>query len=278
MTDEITPDDSPEITPIQRLTRDLASAAVTLSDKEVRFLVDAYYQIQDARIRHAGQVRSMDKEDPQEPHLILDWLTEQNSVLEQQIKRALDRYSDAHPVGEWLRDIKGIGPVIASGLLAHIDIREAPTAGHIWRFAGLDPSVKWEKKTKRPWNTRLKVLCWKAGESFVKLSNDEDCFYGSLYKRRKEVYQQRNDAGEYADRSAKILTEKNFKKDTEAYKAYSQGKFPPAHIHAMARRFAVKMMLSHLHGQMYRVILRQEPPLPFPLAHKGHTHMIPPPH
>ena len=38
---------------------------------------------------------------------------------------------------------RGIGPVIAAGLLANIDIKQAPTVGHIWRFAGLDPTNKW---------------------------------------------------------------------------------------------------------------------------------------
>jgi hypothetical protein len=44
-------------------------------------------------------------------------------------------------------------------LLARIDIVKAPTAGHIWRYAGLDPTVRWNKGEKRPWNAGLKVLC-----------------------------------------------------------------------------------------------------------------------
>jgi hypothetical protein len=237
--------------------------------------------MQDARIRADGQVRSIEKgvkegQEP-EPHLVLSWLSEQNRTLENQIKRALEKYVAAHPVGEWLMSIHGIGPVISAGLLAHIDIRKAPSVGHIWRFAGLDPTTKWEKKTKRPWNAQLKVLCWKAGESFVKFHNADACYYGKVWKAQKEMYVARNEAGQNAERAAQILSEKNFKKDTDAYAAYSVGKFPPAHVHAMARRYAVKLFLAHLHEEMYRRILKQEPPLPYPIAHLGHVDYIAPP-
>jgi len=260
--------------PVQRLSRDLADAALTLSDEEVRFLVDAYYQQQDNRIRAAGQIRSMGEG---EPHQVLVWLMDQSDTLENQIKRALDRYTQAHVTGTWMRSVYGIGPVISAGLLAHIDINKAPTVGHIWRFAGLDPTSKWEKKTKRPWNARLKVLCWKAGESFVKFSNNEQCYYGHVYKKRKELEQERNEALAFREQAAAILATKNIGKDTDAYKAYSVGKLPPAHIHARARRYAVKLFLSHLHGEMYRTILHEEPPLPYPIAILGHAHMIHPP-
>jgi hypothetical protein len=279
------------LTPVQRLTRDLAKAARTISDAEARFLVDAYYSMQDARIRADGQVRSIlqhpvetgeidaDSGEPikaVEPHDVLKWLAVQNATLEGQVRRALEKYVNVHPVGDWLTGVHGIGPVIAAGLLAHIDIHQAPTVGHIWRFAGLDPTVKWEKKTKRPWNAQLKVLCWKAGESFVMFHKDERCVYGHLWRKQKDLYEARNAAGEYAARSAEILAAKNFRKDTDAYKAYIQGKFPPAHIHAMARRYAVKIFLSHLHGEMHRRILGSEPPLPYPIAILGHAHMIEP--
>jgi hypothetical protein len=276
---------------VQRLTKDLAIAARTISDAEARFLVDAYYSMQDARIRSDGQIRSIVKNpvetgdtDPAtgeamlavEPHDVLKWLSEQNSTLEAQVKRALERYVSSHLVGAWLTSVYGIGPVISAGLLAHIDIHKAPTVGHIWRFAGLDPSVRWEKKTKRPWNAQLKVLCWKSGESFVMFHNRDECFYGQVWKRQKEVYVARNEAGQYAEQAARKLAAHNYAKDTAAHAHYSTGKLPPAHIHAMARRYAVKLFLSHLHAEMHRRILGREPPLPYPIAHMGHAHIIEP--
>ena len=128
--------------PVTRLSRDLAQAATTLTEDEARYLVDAYYLMQDDRKRAHNQVKAMEAE----PHTLIAWLADQSGTLENQIKRTLDGYTDAKPVGVWLKANHGIGPVIAAGLLAHIDIHKAPTVGHIWRYAGLDPTVKWERK------------------------------------------------------------------------------------------------------------------------------------
>ena len=65
-----------------------------------------------------------------------------------------------------MRSIVGIGPVITAGFLAHIDIAKAPTVGHVpGGSADLDPTVKWDKGTKRPWNVVMKRLCWIVEES-----------------------------------------------------------------------------------------------------------------
>ena len=257
-------------TSVAKLNKDLKKAALTMTDEEARFLVDNYYQMQRQRIRAAGQARSM----PNEPHEVLSHLSVQSSELEQQTKRALQVYVEAHPVGKWLMSIVGIGPVIAAGLLAHIDIEKSPTVGHIWAFAGLDPTRVWEKGKKRPHNATLKVICWKAGESFVKNCNRDGCFYGEIYKTRKEQEIKKNEAGDFAGQAADILVKRKFSKDTDAYKAYSAGKLPPAHVHARARRYAVKLFLAHLHEEMFERKYNTKPPLPYPIQHLGHVHKI----
>ena len=231
--------------PVAKLAKDLRLAAATLTDTEARFLVDAYYAMQKDRIRDDHQERQLLKMN--EPASVLSYLGEQHEMLEKQIGKALDVYSDSKPIGRWMRSIVGIGPVIAAGLMAHIDIKRAETASHIWRFAGLDPTMKWEKKTKRPWNASLKTLCWKLGESVVKTSGHERSFYGPIYVQRKAFEIARNERGELAEAAAKALASKNYGKTTDAYKSYIVGKLPPAHIHARACRYTVKVFLSHLH-------------------------------
>jgi hypothetical protein len=229
--------------PIQRLSRDLAAASATMTPDEARYLVDAYYTMQDYRIAVNGQCRALG--DRAEPHSILLWLAENESTLENQIKRALDKYTDGHPLGRWAKSITGIGPVISAGLLAHIDIEKINNAHNIWSFAGLDPARTWNKGEKRPWNAKLKTLCWKIGESFVKVSGNENDFYGKWYRRRKDIEAHSNAQGLYAAQAAAKLDKFKIGKSTEAYKAYSIGQLPPAHIHARARRWAVKLFLSH---------------------------------
>lgn len=256
-----------KLLPVERLSRDLAKASITLSVDEARFLVDAYYQMQKDRIRSDHQQRTLAKNN--EPHTLLTWLAAQSETLETQIRRALDKYSASIPLGEWARDVVGIGPVIASGLICHIDLEKAPTVGHIWRFAGLDPTSKWERGKKRPHNASLKRLCWLIGESFVKVKGNEADVYGKLYDQRKLYEQAKNERGEYADQAAAVLKSR----PTHAQKAvYASGKLPDGHIHARAKRYAVKQFLSDYHAAGFR-LAGKEPPLPYPIAILGHAHL-----
>ncbi len=254
-----------------RLNKDLREAAKKLTKGEARYLVDLYYTIQDYRKATNNQLRS------DEPGELLAWFGGQHGLLERHIKTALDIYTTEHPIGAWCKSITGIGPVIAAGLLAHIDIEKAKTAGAIWRFAGLDPSSTWGKGEKRPWNARLKVLCWKIGESFVKVSNKPDDFYGKIYRDRKDQEIKANEAGAFKEQAEAILAKKKIGKDTDAYAAYSQGKLPPAHIHARAKRYAVKLFLSHLFEKWYVHHYGKPAPEPYCFAHLGHVHKIEPP-
>lgn len=259
---------------VLRLQKDIASAADTLTPREARYIVDLYYQVQEYRIALSAQIRAVGTA---EPHAMLDFMTAQVQTLERQCQRALDLWTRDHPLSKWARGICGVGPVIAAGLRAHIDITKAPTVGHIWRFAGLDPTLVWEKGQKRPFNASLRVLCFKIGESFVKVQNNDADVYGKVYVQRKALEIERNEAGQFADQADKVLATKKIGKATEAYKAYSQRKLPPAHIHARARRYAVKLFLAHYWETAYRLHYKTEPPLPYPIAHLGHAHHIPAP-
>jgi hypothetical protein len=261
--------------PLAILTRDLKSAATTLTPDEARYLVDNYYAMQKFRIRCGNQVSALGKAD--EPHATVSFFGDQFELLEDQIRSALDKYSNAQAVGRWARAQKGIGPVIAAGLLAHIDIEKAPTAGHIWAFAGLDPSKKWDKGQKRPWNASLKRLCWIMGESFVKVSGYDDAYYGKLYATRKVYETTKNENGDYADQALESLRSKRFGDDTQAKKHYEAGRLPPARIHLRAKRYATKLFLAHFHHVAYVEHFGAEPPLPYPIAHLGHAHFIAPP-
>lgn len=257
---------------VNRLTKDLKTSATQLGARQARYLVDAYYIIQEDRKRSAAQSRALGESG--EPSAVIEWFAENNRILEGQLKRALDAYSAADPLGQWARSIIGIGPVIAAGLLAHIDLDRAPTVGHIWRFAGLDPTVTWGKGQKRPWNAALKVLCWKIGESFTKVSGNENSTYGRLYRERKEYETERNEAGAYKDQAERSLETRNYDKNTDAYAHYSAGRLPPSRIHLRAQRYAVKMFLSHYHEMGYR-LQGKEPPKPFIIEHGGHVHLFP---
>lgn len=249
---------------VKRMSKDIKVSSKLMSKQQVRFLVDAYYQMQEDRIRGNARLRSM----TEEPNNILEWLTDQSETLENQIKIALDVYTYNLPIGQWCRSITGIGPVITAGLVSHFDIHKAPTVGNFWVFAGLDPTIKWEKGQKRPWNAFLKsLICFKLGECFVKVQNNEKDVYGKIYAKRKLREIERNNTFEFAPLAKIVLDTKKIDKSTEAYKHYMTGKLPPAHIHARARRYAVKIFISHLHEVWYEIEFGRKPDKPISEEH-----------
>lgn len=259
---------------ITKLNRDLRNAAGTMTRDEARFLVDSYYQLQDDRIRAKNRVRAFSES--KEPSEVITWLSDNTATLEKRVGAALKAYAENDFVGKWAMSICGIGPVISAGLLAHIDIERAPNVGHILSFAGMLPTPrKWEKGQKRPFNAKLKVLLWKIGQSFVKVSNNDNDYYGKVYRRAKAIYEQKNEAGEYAAQAAKKLQDFNIGKDTDAYKAYAAGKLPKAHIQARAERKAVSLFISHWWEVAFRHHFPDRPcPRPYALDVLGHLDYV----
>lgn len=341
------PDDTTVLEPIARLNRDIRAAALTLGDDEARFLVDAYYIMQEDRKRTYAQQRTLDEDE--EPNLVIQWLAAQAESLENQIKNSLDIYTKNHVMGSYMRGVFGIGPVISAGLLAHIYMGKwcaichgrspekcekrqndkrlkfskheyfeeisCPTAGHIWQFAGIagDGQRPWLKGEKRPFNAKLKTLQWKVGQSFMKFSNDPKCIYGHHYREQKDVYIYKNDEGVYQPRA--LIDATKVDRSTAAWSWYNgcypagtsnlhekigeglpaekkvaakqaylakvklpPGKglpmLPPGHIDARARRWAVKIFISHLHAEWYERVFNEPAPAPFPIAVLGHVHII----
>ena len=317
---------------IQRLNKDLKKAAASITSNEARFLVDAYYTMQDSRIDLAGKLRSHNQRVDDQPADVLQWFFDNASRLEKQVALALKYYAENNPTGQWSMGICGIGTVLSAGLLAHIDMNKATTPGHIWSFAGYDPRRLWVGKkeatkivtnvmgksrkvtrdlslkivqvtggnadtiwnmtiidqkgkprkptkanlisatSKRPWNAKFKTLCWKIGESFVKVSNNPNDIYGKLYVQRRALEGTNSKAGRYKSQAAAILA----KVPDHAQKAiYATGELPDGHLHSRAKRWTVKLFLSHWWEVAYTNQHGVAPPFqPYPIDHLGHVHKI----
>jgi len=263
---------------IQKMNSDLRKAAEMMPKQEARFLVDLYYQMQKLRIHMNNQVASMTLDAPEgkeEPCDILRLFASNMSSMEKMAENCLRRFVENDEVGGWMTSHKGVGPILAANLLASIDISKAVTAGAIYKFAGLDPTQEWKKGEKRPWNAKLKTACWKLGESFVKVSGKEGAFYGKIYREAKERYAAKNEAGGFAERAKEGL--EKYGKTTEAYEHCQEGHLPPAHIQSMAKRYAVKLFLSHLQEVWWKHEFKAMPPKPYAIAILEHGHYIPVP-
>ena len=261
---------------LNKLTADLRRAARTLSRGEARFLVDCFYQMQKQRIVAGNQVKSLDATG--DPHAVLKWFNANADFLETQVQFALKKYAEGITLGQWCMAQYGIGPVITAGLLAHISIDRAPSAGHIWSYAGLNPEAVWSKGGMRPWNADLKLLCWKVGESFAACKQHMDKPGGEYIKavyERWDFEKAKNSNHDYATQAAKIA---KARPNHAQVATYLTGELPAGHIWARSKRYGVKLFLAHFHHVAYELRYNRKPPLPYILTHdKGHTHFIAPP-
>src|SRR5262245_29637295 len=108
------------------LPKEKVLEAKNLSAAELRLLVANYYQSQEMRKRSDMQLRHLgDKQ----PLAISTYMAEAFADIETQIANAFEQLLD-DPVAQWLLAQRGVGPIIAAGLMAHIDIEKAPTVGH----------------------------------------------------------------------------------------------------------------------------------------------------
>lgn len=279
-----TPTQAVEALGVQDLFRilksDLRESCKVMGRRECRFIVDLYYQVQDQRITLDHEARACEAHG-ESPRFLASFAAIFEH-FENLIRASLQVFAQEYAVSRWCMAQVGVGPVITAGLIAEVDIRVAKTAGKLWRFAGLDPTVKWQKGQPRPYNAFLKSLCaFKLGESFVHTCNNPKSYYGRIYREAKERYQRLNEMGYYRETAQREMEEakasgrwRKLSADGTYLRCWQEGKLPPAHIHARARRKAVQVFLSHLHEVMYRDYYSQEPPSPYILVYEPEKHTV----
>jgi hypothetical protein len=247
--------------------------AYEIEASSVARIVELYYDCQEHRKRHAAKKRT------EEPRDLDAWFFEYLHFGEALIQAKLQKWveSDAPVESRWAYSQYGIGPVLAAGLAAHIDISKANSPSALWKFAGLAPGFDRRiKGEKLQYNSRLKTLCWKIGDSFVKFSGQEECFYGGLYREFKAEEIRRNESGHYKKAAAELLATKNWRDDTVTKTRLLEGKLSDAHIDNKARRRAVKIFLVHYWGEGRKA---RGLPVRGPYVGQvlGHDGIIPPP-
>ena len=166
------------VQPLSAIQRTIRSKAPSMSREEVRFLVDSYYRVQKDRIRTNHQYNALVTEG--RDHEALTWFLENNELLEKGVESLLKSFADGNLVTQWSQSIVGIGPIISAGLYAHIDMDRAETAGAIWRYAGLDPTLDWLGKE------RAKTLVNDVQGKDRKLTNRHVAVIASRVNRKTE--------------------------------------------------------------------------------------------
>lgn len=129
---------------------------------------------------------------------------------------------------------------------------------------------------KPPYNLDLKTTMYKIGDCFIKNKN-RGSLYGEIFTKRLAEETIKNDMLLYKDQAEAILNSKDFSRnDSETKKCLMEGKLSKAHLAARARRYAVKMFVSHVFEAMWWCEYHTEPPKHYILSIGGHHDYIAP--
>jgi hypothetical protein len=177
---------------------------------------------------------------------------------------------------EIVNDIIGDSKVITDDHVALIAAKSQWSYEHIRNKAYNSETGKWSKTNiikaicLKPYNGDLKSFCWKIGKSFQWNCNNSNSVYGTLFSEKRVSEIAKNENGVFADQAYEKMNVVG--KTTEAYKSYSQGKLPKAHINNRALRWATKIFISHLFEEMYRVRYDKVPPRYYSLVKLDDEH------
>lgn len=187
------------------------------------------------------------KGDIEVPREIADLVWYHNSLLEteKELAKRLDAWSSHHPIRiHFLSKVKGIGPILASGIIAWLSpISRFPNVSKLWAYCGLAPGQERKKGKKLNYNPKLKALLWKVWNQFIRCKS----FGRKLYLESKE---------------------------------YCKAKHPDwtkLHIHNWAGRKTVKIFLACLWAKWRRL---EGLPVtkPYAIQFLNHTDLITPEH
>jgi len=210
--------------------------------ERIRHLVDIYYDVQDVRLRSYNRLRTVGAVEGVHPEAL--------KKLEGEIRVYIERVLRNVPIWtKYLSGIKGIGPVLAGGLLSYLDPYKARYPSGFWRFTGLHvedgKAVKRRAGKKLDFNPKLRTLMWKIGRSFLFQGTEP---YRKIYDERK-VYENEKlgnpvenprNCPHYVDCMERLIK--------KAERTGRKVKSPPCKLHVASRalRYMVKRFLSDL--------------------------------
>lgn len=158
--------------------RDALKKSGSASSEYMAILSRTFYAIQKQRIE-AGNRIAMNIRDAklteEEAELLNAHLSGELKDIEKSIEKDIASALKGVPIyREWFQKIKGIGPVIAGGMIGEIsDISRFDHISNLWSWSGFGihngKADRLTKGQKVNWRPKMKVLGWKAGQSFVKV-------------------------------------------------------------------------------------------------------------
>ena len=191
------------------------------------------------------------------------------------------------PVMEWIESIDGVGPGSLVAIIGNTgNLWNYPTVQKLWKRMGLavatdgrrQRNIKGaseEERLTNGYSAQRRSAVWNIGTSLMfaqterkekdKVTKEvtgikkQAGLYRTIYDNRRAYEEAKNEAGDYAPLARAILASSTFGKTTEAYKAYSQGKLPKAHLKARAQRYMEKEFVKQLWINWRRTMTHARP-------------------
>jgi hypothetical protein len=211
---------------------------------------------------------------------VADEARKQESAIEKRMKAVLKRF----PIYEnWLKGVKGVGPIAAGIIISSFDIEKATTVSKMWQYSGLNPSTVRGKKRKdkpdgsfdvivtdtmirgdkltagfiAPFNKNLRTaLCGVLADGFIKAQAPYALEFYYPYKERLAN----------SDKTTQEIRKAGAKAEDIAWKDAKL-----AHRDRAAKRYMIKMFLLDLY-RAWREIEGLEVREPYQDQYLGHKH------
>lgn len=225
-------------------------------------LVQEFYDVQKNRIRTMNRCGSKKDGTLQKGSNrdISNFLAERVKTYQEMeaatLKEIKKQLKDFPIYTEFLKGVKGVGPLMAAVIISEYDIEIATTVSKMWKYTGLVPGFdKLEKGKKSPFNKWLKTkMVGVLADSFIKTRSPYRMFYDD-YKHRLESLPE-------DEKERKLAKSKN---PINKHKEYA------GHIDRMSKRYMIKMFLQHLYVE-WRTIAGFQVRAPYAEEYLGKKH------
>ncbi len=211
-------------------------------DNELRTLVDLRDRtLQKARIAFSNRVSAIERGvDDGNKELVKRW-QQRFQELETACDQDIAILTKDTLIIQDMRQLKGIGNLLAAKLVSLIDINRADTVSALWRYCGYacidGQRERPTKGEKLHYNTRAKTTCYLIATSFMRCGSP----YREIYDKAKEFYES------------------------------NRLDWTKSHIHQASMRKMIKIFLAHL-WEHWRLLEGLSAESPYILLKPEHTH------
>lgn len=244
------PDDYPLLRKYVELYYDIQKSRIQMENRITSYLwlqAATRGEIQPGDKRARGKFAKMTKlylkgkEEP--PEDIEYFVVTRNHLyeLERVLGIKLGEFAYTHEFfTEYLQHIKGIGPILGTGIIAFGPYSRFPTISKMWKYMGTAPGQGPGNPDKK-YNRKMKVTFYKSAMQFVKLGVRSP--YGRLYKKWRAEYDQK------------------------------RPEWKPFRRYWASLRKVAKLLAAHVWLVWWSLMEGQDPPTkPYPFAHQqGHA-------